>query len=217
MQVKEVGRNNMTKKEDFINSYYKGFNDLTNVSLDEFESYYNESIYGGYPEEPGGSIWESEGKSIYVLIRIIKPKNILEIGNFLGRSSNHILQAVEKNGSGEVTLLDIQERLEYNKLHSNNFIRILNDSLDTLSKPFNFDLIIQDGDHTYQHVKKEIELILKNNTIDNYYIWSHDYWQRSKPEQCSVWLAWDEMRFNFNKFRDFKDSVTDCGFSIANK
>ena len=138
----------MDKKEDFIKSYYDGFFKLTGVGLEDFMAYYDESIYGGYPEEPAGSVWESEGKSIYVLIRILKPKKILEIGNFLGRSSNHILQAVDVNGFGEVDLLDIQERLEYDKLHSKNFNRILNDSLVHLASPFNYDLIIRDGNHT---------------------------------------------------------------------
>jgi hypothetical protein len=207
----------MNKKEDFIKSYYDGFQKLTGVNLVDFTNYYNESIYGGYPEEPGGSIWESEGKSIYVLIRILKPKRILEIGNFLGKSSNHILQAVEMNRIGEVTLLDIQERLEYNKLHSKIFTRILQDSLIYLSKSFEFDLIIQDGDHTYQHVKNEIELILQNNLLNSYCIWAHDYWQRSKPKVCSVWIAWDEMKHKFDKFEDFKDSISDCGCSIVKK
>ena len=101
----------MTKREDFQNSYYGGIAKLTGVGLDEFMGYYDEAKYGGYPEEPGGSVWESEGKSIYVMIRILKPKRILEIGNFLGRSSNHILQAVDANGSGHVVLLDIVEQL----------------------------------------------------------------------------------------------------------
>lgn len=203
----------MDKKEDFIKSYYDGFFKLTGVGLEDFMAYYDESIYGGYPEEPVGSVWESEGKSIYVLIRILKPKKILEIGNFLGRSSNHILQAVEKNGFGEVDLLDIEERLEYDKLHSRNFNRILNDSLKLLSEPFQYDLIIQDGDHTYQ----QIELILSNNMLNAYYVWAHDYWQRSKPNVCGVWRAWDEMKHKFNDFQGFKDSTTDCGCSIAKK
>jgi len=207
----------MTKREDFQKSYFDGFNKLTGVSVEELMSYYDEDNYGGYPEEQGGSMWESEGKSIYVLIRILKPKKILEIGNFLGRSSNHILSAVEKNDVGVVTLLDIQERMEYDRLHSQNFIRILNDSLNLLSEPFEYDLIIQDGDHTYQHVKKEIELILQYNMINKYYIWAHDYWQRSKPEQCGVWLAWDEQKNKFNEFQSFRDSVSDCGYSIIKK
>ena len=207
----------MTKREDFIKSYYDGFQKLTGVSLEEFNKYYDEAKYGGYPEEPSGSVWESEGKSIYVLIRIIKPKRILEIGNFKGRSTNHILQAVEMNVLGDVTLVDIKESLEYDKLHSNNFKRILDDSLKLLSEPFNYDLIIQDGNHTHQHVKKEIELILQNNMLNSYFVWAHDYWQRSKPNFCGVWLAWDEIKHKFDGFEGFKDSVTDCGFSIAMK
>ena len=207
----------MDKKEDFIKSYYDGFQKLTGVSLEDFTNYYDEAKYGGYPEEPGGSIWESEGKSIYVLIRILKPKKILEIGNFLGRSSNHILQAVEMNGFGDVTLVDINEYLEYNKLHSQNFKRILDDSLKHLSEPFNYDLIVQDENHTHEHVKKEIELILQNNLLNKYYIWAHDYYTRSKPEQCGVWLAWDEIKHKFDEFQGFIDSVSNCGCSIAKK
>lgn len=207
----------MNKKEDFIKSYFDGFSKLTGVSLEDFSNYYDEAKYGGYPEEPGGSIWESEGKSIYVLIRILKPKKILEIGNFLGRSSNHILQAVEMNGEGEVTLLDIQERLEYDKLHSKSFNRILIDSLEYLSNPFNYDLIIQDGDHSYNHVKKEIELFLENNMLNSFYVWAHDYFTRDKVPQCEVWRAWDEYKNKFNNFESFKDSVSNCGCSIAKK
>ena len=207
----------MNKKNDFKLSYFSGFKEMfPNLTEDVFMNYYDESEYGGYPEEPGGSVWESEGKSIYVLIRILKPKKILEIGNYLGRSSNHILQAVEMNGFGDVTLLDIVERLEYSNLHSKNFERILNDSLDYLSKSIAFDLIGQDGNHTHEHVKKEIELILNNNNINDYYIWAHDYYMRTHPD-CGVWLAWDEMKSNFGFFNPFKDSYSNCGFSIAKK
>jgi hypothetical protein len=206
----------MNKKEDFIKSYYDGFQKLTEVSLEDFSNYYDEAKYGGYPEEPGGSVWESEGKSIYVLIRILKPKRILEIGNFLGRSSNHILQAVDVNGFGEIDLLNIQERLEYNKLHSKNFNRILNDSLNHLSESFNYDLIVQDGNHSYEHVKREIQLILSNNLLNEYYVWAHDYYVRHKPD-IGVWRAWDDMKHNFTTFQSFKDSISDCGCSIAKK
>ena len=207
----------MTKREDFKLSYFPGFNKLFGVSEAELMSYYDESIYGGYPEEPGGSVWESEGKSIYCLIRIIKPKKILEIGNFRGKSTNHILQGVDVNGFGDVTLIDIQELLEYKNLHSQNFTRIIEDSLNLMSQPFEFDLIIQDGDHTYEHVKKEIKLILQYNMQNKYYVWAHDYWQRSKPEQCGVWHAWDEMKYKFDGFEGFKDSITDCGCLIVKK
>ncbi len=206
----------MEKREDFIKSYLNGFSKLTGVNEEDFGKYYDEAIYGGYPEEPGGSVWESEGKSIYTLIRIIKPKKILEIGNFLGRSSNHILQAVANNGFGEVTLLDIEERLEYGRLHNQPFNRVLDDSLLFLSNELDYDLIVQDGNHTYDHVKKEIGLILKNNINPNYYIWAHDYYMRTHAD-CGVWLAWDEMKDKFDMFDTFRDSKSNCGYSIALK
>lgn len=58
------------KREDFLKSYYDKYNKLYNVSEKDFLGYYDEAEHGGYPDDPSGSIWESEGKSIYVLIRI---------------------------------------------------------------------------------------------------------------------------------------------------
>jgi SAM-dependent methyltransferase len=206
----------MEKRDDFFNSYYEGFKTLFGVSKKDFKKYYEEALYGGYPEEHGGTIWESEGKSIYVLIRILKPKRILEIGNYRGNSSNHILQAVEANGFGEVVLLDIEERIDYTKIRNRNFKRILANSIDLLKFPHEFDLIIQDGDHTYKHVTKEIEYILKNNKAENYSVWSHDYFTVKIP-QCEVARAWNDHKTNFNKFYAFKDSISNCGFCIVTK
>ena len=207
----------MNNREDFKNSYFNSFKSLfKDLTEDEFISYYDESIYGGYPEEPSGSVFTSEGKSIYVLVRILKPKNILEIGNFKGRSTNHILQAVEKNNKGFITLVDIKESLEYDKLHNQNFDRVIEDSLSFLNKPFEFDLIIQDGNHEYSYVKKELELIIQNNANKNFIIWGHDY-HKVIPNICEVSKAYDELKSNFETFLPMKDSVSNCGFIIVKK
>ena len=207
---------NEQKRQDFLDSYFEGFKKLFPTLTQEiFLKYYDESQYSGYPEEPGGSIWESEGKSVYVLIRILKPKKILEIGNYMGKSSNHILQAVEDNKVGKVTLLDIEERIDYNSIHNTNFNRVLNDSRLELDNPFDYDLIIQDGDHTYTTVKKELELIFKNSQSKSLHIWAHDYYKVIRP-QCEVAKAWDEVADKFTTISLFKDSVSDCGYLIAN-
>lgn len=203
------------KRQDFLDSYFEGFKKLfPTLTQETFLKYYDESQYGGYPEEPSGSIWESEGKSIYVLIRILKPKKILEIGNYMGKSSNHILQAVEDNKIGEVTLLDIVDRIDYNSIHNKNFNRILSDSFIELGTPFDYNLIIQDGDHTYSHVKRELELILKNYQSKSLHIWGHDY-HKVRPPECEVAKAWDELEDKFTTISLFKDSVSDCGCLIA--
>jgi hypothetical protein len=207
----------MDYREDFKKSYFDGFKKIFPfLSENEFMSYYDESIYGGYPEEPSGSIWSSEGKSIYVLIRILKPKNILEIGNFKGRSTNHILQAVENNNLGSVTLIDIKESLEYENLHNKNFKRVIDNSLLFLDNELDYDLIIQDGNHEYLHVKKELELILKNNKNNNLIIWGHDYYKKIIGV-CEVNKAVDELKDSFKQVVPMIDSISDCGLVIISK
>ena len=185
------------------------------ISEEEINQYLNESKYGGYPEEPGGSVWSMEGKSIFTLIRHLKPKKILELGNFKGVSSNHILQAVEMNGFGEVTLLDISEIIDYNKIHNNNFKRILSDSLEYLDKTLDFDFIVIDDNHEYEHVKKELSLIYKNNSPKKYYIWAHDYFVESRSD-VGVKQAWDETE-DLNKQKTFKvlGPESNCGFIFS--
>lgn len=203
------------EKLDFVNSYYNAVNKLFGISMEDFLKYYEESKYSGYPEEPGGSVWKSEGKIIYVIIRHLKPARILEVGNFLGRgSTNHILQAIDDNKFGHVVLLDIEERLEYNKLHSKNFERVLDDSLRYFSNPFTFDLIIQDGNHEYAHVKTELELMSKNSTQD-FWLWGHDYFT-VRPPQCEIARSWQDANApKFTLRTPLKDSVSNCGFILS--
>lgn len=197
----------------FMDSYYKGFKEFFGVDKDVLEEYYKESSYSGYPIEASGSIWELEGKSLYCFIRCLKPKKVLEIGNFKGISSNHILQAVEKNGFGEVTLLDIQDRLEYDKLHSHNFVRVVEDSLKYLSSIFSFDCIVQDGCHECEHVRKELEMIVANAS-SSISIWSHDYYA-APTAHCDVKRAWHEMSPKFSDMTPMRDSLSNCGFVMA--
>lgn len=203
----------MNSRQDFINSYlptYRKF--FPTVTVEEIGAFYDESKYVGYPDEPGGSVWTSEGKSIYVLIRLLKPKRILEIGNYLGVSTNHILQAVEKNGNGEVVLVDIKEFLQYDKLHNRNFYRIIQDSTKYLAEvDLDFDLYIQDGCHEYNIVSKELELIT-TRTKNSFHIWGHD-WFHTDKDYIKVREAWTD---NGNiDHAACKDSVSNCGFVLG--
>lgn len=211
----------MTALQDFIASYWKGFNNLFPISTIQMQDFFLEDSYGGYPSELGGSVWESEGRALYVMIRVLKPRNILEIGNFKGCSANHILQAVEMNRAGysdsiaNVTLLDISEQLDYPRLHNENFNRVLMNSVEFLSQwgYLNYDLYVIDGNHSYEHTKRELELIIAHHTVP-FYVWAHDYHVTHDPS-CQVRRTWDEMKHHFAKFETFKDSVSNCGFVIA--
>jgi len=207
------------KREDFLKSYFDSFKQIfPELTEEEFLSYYDE-IYElgllGYPQKQGGSMWASELQNLYVLIRLLKPKNILELGNFIGVSSNAILAAVKKNKFGEVTLVDIEERLQYENLCSKNFIRILSDSQSYLNNKINFDLIIQDDDHSYENVSKELDLIKQNNINKNYLIWAHDYFVDCSKSTCKVREVYDDRKDEFNIFLPQKDSISDCGLIIV--
>jgi SAM-dependent methyltransferase len=207
----------MDNKVLFLEAYGNFFNKNFGADFTEILNLYDQSYYKGYPEEPAGSIFTSEGISIYVLIRLLKPKRILEIGNFLGRSSNFILKAVEDNCIGEVTLLDIEERIQYDKIRNRNFKRVLNDSLRYLDNPLDFDLYIVDGCHEYAHTKKELNLISKNNQ-NSFWIWSHDYF-KILPPQCEVKKSWDEFysenKSNIRVFEPMLEKTSNCGLVIG--
>jgi hypothetical protein len=205
---------NYNEVKTFADDYFDDFNKVFAINRFDMGQYYNEDPYSGYPKEPGGSVWESEGKALYTMIRAVKPTNILEIGNFKGCSANHILKAVEMNGGQvDVTLLDISEQLEYDKLHKHPFARIIDNSIDHLSGKLLYDFYVIDGDHSYEHTKKELELIISNTKV-SCYIWAHDYFV-SHDASCQVRKTWDEMASNFSKIAYLKDSISNCGFVIA--
>lgn len=207
--------NKINPEIDFIQSYYSAFNSLFEVSKEYLLELYREDTYGGYPEEPAGSAWESELKALYCAIRLAKPKKLLEIGNFVGVSTNHMLAAIEKNGFGELHLVDVIDRLNRDKLHSNNFTHHVEESLNYLDslQELDFDFISQDGDHSEDYVRKELQ-VFKNKSTKDLYIWGHDYYARIRAG-VGVKQAWDKEKSEFTKVHHLKDSVSDCGFSLA--
>ena len=209
----------MDARQDFLNSYYNGFKVLfPELTEEEFLSYYDSDPYGGYPELQSGSMFKNEGRNLYTFIRLLKPKSILEIGNFKGVSTNHILKAVQDNNiECDVTLVDIFDQLEYDNLLNRKFTRIVKDSHEYLSQPFIFDLLVVDGCHSYDHVSKELTLIQQNNQHKNYYIWGHDYHvnQFTANSTCEVRKAYDEKRNEFEIFLPMIDSCSNCGLIIT--
>jgi hypothetical protein len=209
----------MDARQDFLNSYFSSFKVLfPELTEEKFLSYYDDNQLLGYPELASGSMFTSEGRNLYTFIRLLKPKSILEIGNFKGVSTNHILKAVEDEGIDcRVVLVDIFDQLEYDKLINRKFTRIVQDSHEYLSQQFQYQVIIQDGCHTYDHVSKELSLIQQNNQHKNYYVWGHDYHvnQFTANSTCEVRKAYDEKRNQFEVFLPMIDSYSNCGIIIT--
>lgn len=206
----------MKDSEKIIKNYWKSFNQLfPNIKKEELVKFTEEDIYQGW-EELGytGPAGRRELKMLYALIRIIKPKKILEIGTYKGDSANHVLLACEKNRNEgytvDVTLLDIKNFLE-KKLHDSNFTRVLENSINHLPNS-DYDLIIQDGSHNYTIVKKELELF--NSCKNLKFVWAHDYYLPGR----GVKQAWDEVgKKVFKQWIPFSDPEYAAGFIIAKK
>lgn len=206
-------KNKFNTFEDFYFSYGKAFETMFDTNETRLYELWQEDTLQGYPNSPAGSAWESELKALYVAIRLAKPKNILEIGNWKGYSTQHIQLAIDNNNFGKVCAVDIEEKLSKD-IKKKVDIRIVKDSLEFLREGNHaFDFIAHDGDHAYKHVKEELQLMTDHASVD-FFIWSHDYYA-PKRAQVNVKQAWDEEGICFAEWYPLRDSKSDCGFVLG--
>ena len=201
---------------NFRNANFELIKSILDVNDSEIFKLYDECDLLGYPDKPPGSLWTNEGKLIYILIRLLKPNNILELGNYKGVSTNFILKALRKNQTGKVTLVDIDCQLDYSSLNSYPFIRYVDDTLKFLRKKNKFDFILVDDNHDYKHVKKELQLIRENNFSESLIILGHDYFSAPR-DNVNVKKAVDEESFKWSKFFTSITNESDCGQYILIK
>lgn len=83
-----------------------------NLDADDLIRYADEDTIGGYSMGelatywPSGSLWAGEGKTLYALIRALKPFSVIEFGVHAGCSTTHLRRAAQKNGYGHVWSVD---------------------------------------------------------------------------------------------------------------
>lgn len=194
--------------------YWNKFKSLfPEVSEKQFEDWVAEDYYiGGEDLEHTGAAGRRELKTLYASIRAMKPKSILEIGTYKGDSGNHVLLACEHNKKEgfpcEVTLLDINNYLE-SELHNYPYNRVLENSVAYLPK-VTPDFIVQDGNHSYQHVLSELKHMKNNDNLKC--VWAHDYHLPGR----GVKPAWDEYASNvFNSWHEFNEPFYAAGFAMG--
>lgn len=97
-----------------LQQFFEKIGGQLGLNPDELLAYAQEDALGGYHTNPtfakwpASSVWEVEGKSLYALVRALKPKHMLEIGvGISGCSTTHILLAMRVNRSGHLTSLDL--------------------------------------------------------------------------------------------------------------
>ena len=93
----------------------------------------------------------------YALIRIYKPKVIVETGTDKGIGSLVIQKALEKNGLGILYTLDV-DRYSGGLLNESDLKKItliIGDSIKSIKSINDVDLFVHDSDHSAQHERNE--------------------------------------------------------------
>jgi hypothetical protein len=207
-----------SQDEEIITKFYwnKFFNLFPELEYETFIQYLNEDYYGGWEEtnhfHAGG---RRELKMLYITLRVLKPKNILEIGTYDGRSTDHILLAAENNTKDgyecNVTTVDISDYVKNRELHPFPINRIIESSLLHLSHTTKYDFVFQDGDHTSKAVHSELTLFENLPNLKG--LFSHDYYLHSNTIK-KVFEAYPINKI-FSKCQPFQEDAYKAGFHIA--
>jgi predicted O-methyltransferase YrrM len=76
---------------------FKAIGKAFDLDAEKLQAFAEQDKYTGWDEGKGefpvGSLWTVEGQVLYALIRMLKPKNIMELGVNYGASTCHIAAA----------------------------------------------------------------------------------------------------------------------------
>lgn len=161
---------------------------------------------------------EKEWKDLllYILNNDIKTDNALEIGRYNGGTTHSLCQLFDN-----VVSIDIerQPNIDFLEEVNQNLTIITADSKDIktveLIKSFDkkFDLIFIDGDHSYEGVKKDLELynkFLSPTGVILFHDIIHSEWHTNM--NCGVPELWDELKNKYNTHEIIstdKNEITD--------
>ena len=128
------------------------------LNADELYEFALEDKIGGYHPDPRlskwtiGSIWEVEGQILYALVRALKPKNVLEVGSFMGASTSHIAEALLTNGTGKLICVDINHQMVNGKRYKGIIEQVTSDLFDYKFPARKFDFVYEDANHDVEQV-----------------------------------------------------------------
>ena len=139
-----------------------------------------------------------QGKFIEIIVKMIKPKNCLEIGRFTGLSSMCIARGLPKGGKlyavdNSRELIDIAEKYWKIDKVKKNIISIIADGKDTmknfLNKKILFDFIFIDADKNnyLNYYKLSIKLLNKGGVLifDNM-LWGGNVTKNTKDKTAKT-------------------------------
>lgn len=125
------------------------------------EAFAAEDTYGGYHSAPAlatmpiGCVWGVEGEILYILVRVLKPATVIELGTFAGGSAIHIAAALKANGTGKLICVDKEaggELIPEDLLDVVTFEQVEGVAFLDKTKLKSIDLIFEDMMHSREEV-----------------------------------------------------------------
>lgn len=159
---KEFGRPTINVFKGLINTK------RNNLFYEEFKKIITRLISGFFywPNTFPTAVDEATAYFLYSLIRLIQPDVVIEIGTAKGNSAISIGQALKDNGRGKLYTMDPNEHdivnIAIKKSHLKKYINYIIDYSNNVIPKLNLikaDLVFIDGDHSYESVKKDFDLV----------------------------------------------------------
>lgn len=144
-------------QREFLQSDFLAWTRSRRLALAEFDGPYR-----------FGSTGEWDCESLYYLVRALEPRTVVETGVCYGASSSYILEALSRNGAGELHSIDLGNSPEeppsnffVHPAHRDRWHLIIGDSRAELPRLLNrlgeIDHFHHDSLHTYDHMMWEYE------------------------------------------------------------
>jgi predicted O-methyltransferase YrrM len=194
-----------------------------NLDANELREYAAEDHIGGFHFDltqrtwEVGSIWEVEGKVLYALTRVLRPRLIVELGTRFGCSTAHFASALTLNGGeGRIIIVDIgqgqardveqsgfSERIEFVQASAADYVET--------DMPEGVDLLFEDSDHGTDTTRR-VWLAGAVKLNPGGLLLSHD---------ADHWLVGADIRkgiaFSGISCQIYRSEPSDCGFAIWQK
>lgn len=194
------------------------------LDADALIAFAAEDEIGGWPSEqwPGGALWSVEGKTLYAIVRAMRPAHVLECGTREGCSATHLLTALSLNGTGQLTSVDlcsiadisgagfgglvpkaVQDRWTFHAPMS------AQELLDSDNTPF--EVVFEDTDHTLGTTIDILTRLVSRPDVK--VIVSHDIVHPYATE--AVRAAWEQVfGAEGDQWRAYHIEPSDCGLAI---
>lgn len=110
-----------------------------------------------------------------MLIMSIKPDLIIEIGTYRGGGALYYADLLYLlGGNRKVHTINIENQVESDYVRNHSMIEFFYEGFDnydlSLTEPYNTILVIDDGSHSYQDVKRALEKFKSVVSKDSYFI-----------------------------------------------